>query len=218
MFLCLYEVKVAQSCPTLCNPMDCIVIGILQARTLEWVAFPFSRGSSQPRDWTQVSCLAVGFFAGWATQGKPKNTRVGSLSLLQWIFPTQESNRGLLCCRLILYQLSYDGLSIYVYVYICIYMYICMYILYTCICVYIHTYMYMCIYTYTYIYVCVYETSIWRHALYLIFIWGRKPWHRVSQAKEFPFSHLLSKSSLFICENFDFPLSDDSDSTRGKQL
>ena len=43
------EVKVAQSCPTLCNPIDYTVCGILQARILEWVAFPFSRGSSQPR-------------------------------------------------------------------------------------------------------------------------------------------------------------------------
>ena len=42
-------------------------------------------------------------------QGKPKNTEVGSLSLLQWIFLTQESNRGLLHCRQILYQLSYQG-------------------------------------------------------------------------------------------------------------
>ena len=40
------EVKVAQSCPTLCDPMDYTVHGILQARTLEWVAYPFSRGSS----------------------------------------------------------------------------------------------------------------------------------------------------------------------------
>ena len=46
------KVKVTQSCPTLCNHMDCIVHGILQARILEWVAFPFSRGSSQPRDRT----------------------------------------------------------------------------------------------------------------------------------------------------------------------
>ena len=44
------KMKVAQSCPTLCNPMDYTVRGILQARILEWVAFPFSRGSSQPRD------------------------------------------------------------------------------------------------------------------------------------------------------------------------
>ena len=56
------EVKVAQSCPTLCTPMDYIVHGILQSRILEWVAFSFSRGSSQPRDQTQVSCIADRFF------------------------------------------------------------------------------------------------------------------------------------------------------------
>ena len=44
------KVKFAQSCPTLCDPMDYAVHGILQVRILEWVAFPFSRGSSQPRD------------------------------------------------------------------------------------------------------------------------------------------------------------------------
>ena len=60
------EVKVAQSCPTLCNPMDYTVHGILQARILEWVAFPFSKGSSQTRDWTQVSCIAGRFFTSWA--------------------------------------------------------------------------------------------------------------------------------------------------------
>ena len=56
------KVKVAQSCPTLCDPMDYTVHGILQARILEWVAFPFSRGSSQPRDQTQVSRTAGRFF------------------------------------------------------------------------------------------------------------------------------------------------------------
>ena len=56
------KVKVAQSCTTLCDPMDYTVHGILQARILEWVAFPFSRGSSQPRDQTQASCIAGGFF------------------------------------------------------------------------------------------------------------------------------------------------------------
>ena len=85
-----------------------IVHGILQARILEWVAFPFSRGSSQPRDRTQVSCIAGRFFTSWAT-GKPKNTGVGSLSILQGIFLTQELNWGLLHCRWILYQLSYQG-------------------------------------------------------------------------------------------------------------
>ena len=70
------KVKVAQSCPTLCNPMDYTVHGILQARILEWVAFPVSRGSSQPRDRTQVSHIAGGFFTRWATreaQGSPGN-------------------------------------------------------------------------------------------------------------------------------------------------
>ena len=52
----------AQSCPTLCDPIDYTVYGILQARILEWVAFPFSRGSSPPRDRTQVSCIAGRFF------------------------------------------------------------------------------------------------------------------------------------------------------------
>ena len=46
--------------------MDYTVHGILQARILEWVAFSFSRGSSQPRDWTQVSCIADRFFTSWA--------------------------------------------------------------------------------------------------------------------------------------------------------
>ena len=53
--------EVAQSCPTLCNPMDCSLPGssfhgIFKARVLEWVAISFSRASSRPRDWTQVSC------------------------------------------------------------------------------------------------------------------------------------------------------------------
>ena len=48
--------------------MDYAVHGILQARILEWVAFPFSRGSFQPRDQTQVSRIAGGFFTSWATR------------------------------------------------------------------------------------------------------------------------------------------------------
>ena len=64
------KVKVAQSCPAFCNPKDYAVHRILQARILEWVAFPFSRGSSHPRD------------------------------------RTRRSNKGLLYCRWILYQLS----------------------------------------------------------------------------------------------------------------
>ena len=56
------KVKVGQSCSTLRDPIDYTVHGILQARILKWVAFPFSRGSSQPRDRTQVSHIASGFF------------------------------------------------------------------------------------------------------------------------------------------------------------
>ena len=59
------EVKVAQSCLTLCDPMDCIVHGILQAGIMEWVALSFSRGSSQPRDWTQISRTAGRFWTGY---------------------------------------------------------------------------------------------------------------------------------------------------------
>ena len=55
----MYTVKVAQSCLTLCGPTDYTVHEILQARILEWVAFPFFRGSFQPRDRTQVSEIAA---------------------------------------------------------------------------------------------------------------------------------------------------------------
>ena len=61
-YYCKVKVKVAQSCPTICIPMDYTVHGILQARILEWAAFPFSRGSSRPRDRTQVSHIAGRFF------------------------------------------------------------------------------------------------------------------------------------------------------------
>ena len=120
--------KVTHLSPTLCNPMDYTVRGILQARILEWVAFPSSRTSSQPRDRTQVSHNAGGFFPSisevkvaqlhptlwphglyspWNSPGQ--NTGVSRLSLLQGIFPTQESNPGLLPCKQIFYQLSYPG-------------------------------------------------------------------------------------------------------------
>ena len=69
----LEKVKVAQSCPTLWEPVDCSppgssVHGILQARILEWVAIAFSRGSSQPRDRTQVSRIGGRRFNLWATR------------------------------------------------------------------------------------------------------------------------------------------------------
>ena len=64
---CESESEVTQSCPTLCNPMDCrlpgsFIHGIFQARTLEWVAISFSRGSSQSRDQTRVSLFVADAF------------------------------------------------------------------------------------------------------------------------------------------------------------
>ena len=65
--------EVTQSCPTLCDPVDCSppgssVHGILQVRIPEWVAISFSRGSSRSRDWTQVSFVAGRRFNLWATR------------------------------------------------------------------------------------------------------------------------------------------------------
>ena len=59
------KVKVTQSCPTLYDPMDYTVHGIIQARLMEWVSVPFSRGPSQPRDQTQVSHIAGRLFISW---------------------------------------------------------------------------------------------------------------------------------------------------------
>ena len=71
----MLKVKVTQLCPTLCNPMDYRVYGILQARILEWVAFPFSRESSQPRDRTQYPILQVDSLPA-EPQGKRKSSAI----------------------------------------------------------------------------------------------------------------------------------------------
>ena len=70
------ESEVAQSCPTLSDPMDCSppgssIHGIFQARVLEWDAIAFSRGSSWPRDRTQISCIVSRCFTVWATREAP---------------------------------------------------------------------------------------------------------------------------------------------------
>ena len=64
----LSEVKVAQLCLAVRDPVDYTACGIVQARILEWAAILFSRGSSWPRDQTQVSHIAGEFFASWATR------------------------------------------------------------------------------------------------------------------------------------------------------
>ena len=91
---------------TLCNPMDYTLHGILQARILESVAFPFSREFPNPGIKPRSPTLQADSLPA-EPQGKLKNTGVGRLSLLQKISQTQESNWGLLHCRRILYQLSY---------------------------------------------------------------------------------------------------------------
>ena len=77
------SVKVTQSCPTLWDPMDYSVYGILQARRLEWVSDPFSRGSSQPRDQTQVSRIAGGFWVWVHSDSRPSS---------QWCHPAISSS------------------------------------------------------------------------------------------------------------------------------
>ena len=86
-FLILFAAaaKSLQSCPTLCDPIDgsppgSPVPGILQARIMEWFAMPSSRGPSQPRNKTQVSQVAGGFFTFWAT--REAQEYLGSLSFL----------------------------------------------------------------------------------------------------------------------------------------
>ena len=101
------QVKVAQSRLTLCNPMDCTGHGILQPRILEWVAFPSPGDLPNLAIKPRCPALQVDSLSA-EPQGKPKNTGVCSLPLLQWIFLTQESNQGLPHCRQILYQLSYQ--------------------------------------------------------------------------------------------------------------
>ena len=79
-------VLAGQSCPILCDPMDCSlpgssIHGILQARLLEWVAISFSRGSSQPRNKTWVSCISGKFFYHLSHQGSPESMLSSNSSL-----------------------------------------------------------------------------------------------------------------------------------------
>ena len=114
--------EVAQLCPTLCNPMDCSppgssIHGVFQARVLEWIAISFSRGSSWPRDWTRVSCIAGRRCTIWATREALRggNGHKAS-SLLQVPNPGHGCllspcgfsglNRSLACCFLLSSALS----------------------------------------------------------------------------------------------------------------
>ena len=116
------EVKVAQLCLTLRDHMEYTVHGILQARMLEWVAVLFSRGSSQPRDGTQVSCIAGGFFTSWATRE--------ALRILEWAaYPfSGGSSRPYKPLKkeafLSYYSYTHEYVCVHIYIYIYIYIYI----------------------------------------------------------------------------------------------
>ena len=137
------KVLVTQFCPIRCDTMDCsptgsFVHGILQARILEWVDIPFSRGSSltQGSNPGLPHCSTVGrFFIVWATMRSEsrsvmsdslqshglcspwnypgQNAGVGCLSLLQGIFPTQGLNPDFPHCMQILYQLIHQGSPVF---------------------------------------------------------------------------------------------------------
>ena len=101
----MVKVKAAQSCLTLCDPVDYTVHGILQARILELGSHSLLQGIFP----TQGLNTAGRFFLPAEPKGKPKNTQVGSLPLLQRIFQTQKLIQGLLHFRQSLYQLGYQG-------------------------------------------------------------------------------------------------------------
>ena len=96
------KMKVVRSCLTLCDPMDYTVHRTLQASMLKWVAIPFSRGLPNSGIEPRSPALPAYSLPSQPPEN-PKNTGVGSLSLLQWIFLTQELNWDLLNCRQILY-------------------------------------------------------------------------------------------------------------------
>ena len=98
---------VTQSCPSLCNPMDSSppgssVHGILQARIMEWVAMLSSRGSSQCRNWIQVSCIASGFFTDWTTREAQVATYTISIYRVQFTLQFTDD-----CRAQLVYPLSY---------------------------------------------------------------------------------------------------------------
>ena len=100
IILSCMRAQLLQRCPTLCDPVDwslpaSSVHGVLQARILEWVAMPSFRGSSQPRDWTQASCIsctAGKFFTNWATWEAPYLFLVNSKQSMKWGYSCPPSN------------------------------------------------------------------------------------------------------------------------------
>ena len=102
-----------------CSPSGSSVHGILQARILEWVAIPFSRVSSLPRDWTQISCIAGGLFTTWATKTSSywfKFFGRDDMVQRQWIWSACVH----ICVFVSTYIRSYECMCIYVYTCVCV--------------------------------------------------------------------------------------------------
>ena len=97
-----------KSCPTLCDPWTTQPMAFSRPEYWSGEPFPPPGGLPNPRTEPRSPTLQVDSLPA-EPPGKPKNTGVGNLSLLQQIFPTQESDQGLLHCRWILYQLNYQG-------------------------------------------------------------------------------------------------------------
>ena len=161
------KVKAAQSCPTLCELVDCgppgsSVHGFLQARTLEWVDIPFSRGSSWPRAWTSVSSIAGRFFTTWTTREAkcPNKSYLGKThGFLKWCLHGSKNIHSISSAiayfkagLVQIYIFLYVCMFIFVYVYVNLYMYIYVH-LYT----YIHIYVYICLYICVFVYVNLYR-------------------------------------------------------------
>ena len=104
----IVKVKVTQSCQTLWDPRDYTVHGILQARILECVAFPSSRGSSQPRDQTQVSCIASRLLTNWAIREAYQSSAYLRLLifLLAVLIPVCDSSSPAFCMIYSAYKLN----------------------------------------------------------------------------------------------------------------
>ena len=109
-----------QSYPTLCNPMDCSLPSSsvhADSRQEYWSGLPCPPPGDLPNPGIEPTSLTLQMDS-WPSEPrrKPKNTGMSSLSFLQGNFPTQELNWGLLHCRQILYQLSYQGSPVLIYV------------------------------------------------------------------------------------------------------
>ena len=135
----LSNVRLFATLQTVAHQHCGLSVGILQARVLschtwEWVAMPSSRNLPNPGTESRSPALQADSLPS-GPPGKPKNTGLGSLSLLQGISPTQESNQGLLHGRQILYQLSYQG-SPYTHYITCLYINIYSFMFNNCIIIY----------------------------------------------------------------------------------